>query len=72
MTDQLTPRQKISLLVKKHELDFMVDPGGAQFTNCQKGIKIRVLWYDEQRDYETLLSGLCALGLEQPSPPSEL
>jgi hypothetical protein len=42
MTDQLTPRQKISLLVKKHELGFMVNPGGAQFTNRQKGIKIHV------------------------------
>jgi len=71
MTDQLTPRQKISLLVKKHELGFMVNPGGAQFTNRQKGINIHVFAHDEQQDYEILLSVLCALGLEQPSPPSE-
>ena len=71
MTDQLTPRQKISLLVKKHELGYMVNPGGAQFTNLQKGIKIHVFNHDYQQDYETLFSGLCALGLEQPSFPSE-
>jgi hypothetical protein len=44
----------------------MVNPGGAQFTNRQKGIKIHVFAHDEQEDYEKLLSGLCALGLEQP------
>jgi hypothetical protein len=64
MTDQLTPRQKISLLVKKHELGYMVNPGGAAFTNSQKGIKIHVFAHDEQQDYEALLSGLRALGLE--------
>jgi len=69
MTDQLTPRQKISSLVKKHELGFLLNPGGGQFTNSYRRINIQVCAHDEQQDYETLLSGLCALGLEQPSLP---
>ena len=69
MTDQLTPYQKICLLVKKYELGYLVNPGGATFTNYQRGIKIHVFAHDYQQDYETLLSGLCALGLEEPSPP---
>ena len=69
MTDHLTPYQKTCLLVKKHELGYLMDPGGAMFTNSQKGIKIRIIAHDYQQDYETLLNGLCALGLEEPSPP---
>ena len=69
MTDHLTPHQKICLLVKKHELGYLVDPGGAMFINSQSKIKIHVFAHDYQQDYEQLLSGLCALGLEEPSPP---
>ena len=69
MTDHLTPHQKICLLVKKHNLGFLCNPGGGQFTNADKRINIQVPYYDYQQDYEQLLSGLCALGLEEPSPP---
>ena len=69
MADHLTHHQKICLLVQKHNLGFLCNPGGGQFTNADKGINIQVPYYDEQQDYEQLLSGLCALGLEEPSPP---
>ena len=62
-------RNKIMELVKKHDLGFLHNPGGGQFTNADKGINIQVPLCDYQQDYEQLLSGLCALGLEEPSPP---
>jgi hypothetical protein len=70
MTQELTPNEKIGLLVKKHELGYLFDPGGTLFTNSEKGIKIRVPEYGTgQEDYEKLLNGLVALGLEEPLPP---
>jgi hypothetical protein len=71
MTQDLPPIEKIRLLVAKHKLGCLFDPGGAVFTNSEKRISIRIPAYDDQEDYETLLNGLVALGVEEPLPPSE-
>jgi hypothetical protein len=65
MTQELTPCEKIDLLIKKHELGCLFDPGGTLLANSEKGIKIRIPDHGtEQEDYEKLLNGLRALGLE--------
>ena len=57
-------RNKIMALVKKHDLGFLHNPGGGQFTNADKGINIQVPFYDYQEDYVVLLNGLLELGVE--------
>jgi hypothetical protein len=71
MTQDLPPIEKIRLLTAKHELGCLFDPGGAVFTNSEKRISIRIPAYDDQEDYETLLNGLVALGLEEPLQSSD-
>ena len=70
MTQDLPPIEKIRSLTAKHELGCLFDPGGAVFTNSEKRISIRIPAYDDQEDYEKLLNGLKAVGLEEsPSEP---
>lgn len=56
-------------LVRRHNLGFLHNPGGGQFTNSEKGINIQVSAMDDQDDYKTILRGLQKLGLE-PEPPN--
>lgn len=58
-------RDKTIELAKKHELGFLVNPGGGQFVNPGKGINIQVSAMDDKDDYEHLFKGLQELGLEE-------
>ncbi len=57
--------EKIMVLVKKHNLGFLLNPGGGQFTNKEKGINIQVFANSEKEDYFKLKQGLIELGLEE-------
>lgn len=54
-------------LVRKHNLSFLFNPGGGQFTRRNNGINIniQVSAYDDEDDYKTLLRGLQKLELEK-------
>lgn len=52
------------MLVRKHGLGFLHNPGGGQFVNQEKGINIQVSFYEDKSDYYELLAGLQKLGLE--------
>jgi len=56
---------KIASLCKKHNLGYLVNPGGAQFVNNAKHIDIQVLAYDDEEDYHTLFKALVSIGLEE-------
>lgn len=59
---------KTMALVEKHNLGFLFNPGGGQFTNPDIGVNIHVAAYgDDEDDYKKLLAGLQKLGLEPPS-----
>ena len=55
-------------LVRKHNLGFLFNPGGGQFTNQEKRINIQIPAWDDKDDFETLLRGLQKLGLEPETP----
>jgi len=58
-------------LVRKHNLGFLLNPGGGQFINQDKKINIQIQVWDDREDYKTLLRGLQKLGLEPEKELSE-
>jgi hypothetical protein len=53
------------VLVQKHNLGFLHNPGGGQFTRYEPSpINIQISAMDDEDDYKTLLRGLQKLGLE--------
>jgi hypothetical protein len=51
-------------LAAKHQLGFLFNPGGGQFTNASKGVDIQITTENDRGDYHRLIKGLQALGLE--------
>jgi hypothetical protein len=56
-------------LAAKHQLGFLFNPGGGQFTNASKGVDIQITTENDRGDYHRLLKGLQALGLESQQEP---
>jgi hypothetical protein len=63
--------KKIMVLVRRHKLGFLCNPGGGQLLNRSKDpeINIQVSYYSFKEDYEQLLAGLRKLGLEPEGEP---